>query len=152
MHHCCYGLLLGEDGVLRRDKLSRAGAPREITLSDNPSGAIIRASQKGEGHPMPRSSAALRPLVPVTPISSYSDELLAELQTTLAALADLEVQYEIDRERLEAWDGPEAIKKKFAAQLEERHQRDREPYVQRLADLHCSMIRIMTLEDICSNP
>ncbi len=103
---------------------------------------------------MPRSSAALRPLVPVTPISRYSDELLAELQTTLAALAalaDLEVQYEIDRERLEAWDGPEAIKKKFAAQLEERHQRDREPYVQRLADLHCSMNRIMGLEDICSD-
>jgi hypothetical protein len=24
--------------------------------------------------------------------------------------------------------------------------------VQRLADLHCSMIRIMALEDICSNP
>jgi hypothetical protein len=67
-------------------------------------------------------------------------------------LADLEVLYKTDRERLEAWDSPEAIKQKFAAQLEERHQRDREPYVQRLTDLQCSMIRIMTLEDICSNP
>jgi hypothetical protein len=65
---------------------------------------------------------------------------------------DVEVQYEMDRERLEAWDGPEPIKRTFAAQLEERRQRDREPYVQRLADLHCAMIRIMTLEDICSNP
>ena len=101
---------------------------------------------------MPRSSAALRPLVPVPQASWYSEGLLAELQTTLAALADVEVQYQTDRERLEAWDGPDAIKTKFTAQLEERHQRDRELYVQRLADLHCSMIRIMALEDTCSNP
>ena len=101
---------------------------------------------------MLRSSAALRPLVPLPQTSCYPDDLLAELQGTLAALADLEVQYETDRERLQAWDGPEAIKTKFAAQLEERHQREREPYGQRLADLHCSMIRIMALEDICSNP
>jgi hypothetical protein len=90
--------------------------------------------------------------VPSTQPPWYPDDLIFELQTTLAALADVEVLYEIDRERLGAWDGPSAIKKKFAAQLEERHQRDREPHVQRLADLHCSMIRIMTLEDICSNP
>jgi hypothetical protein len=70
----------------------------------------------------------------------------------LAALADLEVLYKADRERLGAWDGPEAIKQKFAVQLEDRHRQDREPYVQRLADLHCSMVRIMALEDICSNP
>ncbi len=101
---------------------------------------------------MPRSSTASRPLAPSTQDFWYPDELLAELQTTLATLADIEVQYEIDRERLEAWDGPDAIKTKFAAQLQERHQREREPYVQRLADLHCSMIRIMTVEDICSNP
>ena len=101
---------------------------------------------------MPRSSAALRPLAPSTEDPWYSDDLTSELQTTLAALADVEVQYEMDRERLEAWDGPDAIKKKFAAQLEERHQRDRKPYVERLADLQCAMIRIMTLEDICSNP
>jgi hypothetical protein len=66
--------------------------------------------------------------------------------------SDATVQYATDRERLEAWDGPDAIKKKFAVQLEERHQRDREPYVERLADLHCSVIRIMALEDICSDP
>jgi len=101
---------------------------------------------------MPHSSAAPRPFAPSTPDPWYPDVLLAELQSTLAALADLEVQYETDRERLEAWAGPEAIKTKFAAQLEERHQRNREPYVQRLADLQCSMIRLMTLEDICSNP
>jgi hypothetical protein len=101
---------------------------------------------------MPRSSAAPRSPAPSTPVLWHPDDLLAELQSTLAALADIEVQYATDRERLEAWDGPEVIRKKFAAQLEERHQKDREPYVQRLTDLRCSMIRIMALEGICSNP
>ncbi len=101
---------------------------------------------------MPRSSAAPRPLAPSSQAPWSPGDLLVELQSTLAALADIEVQYETDRERLEAWDGPEAIKTKFAAQLEERHQRDREPYVQRRADLHGSMIRIMVLENICSTP
>jgi hypothetical protein len=101
---------------------------------------------------MPRSSTAPRPLAPSTQALWSPDDLLAELQATLAALADLEVLYQTDRERLGAWDGPEAIKRKFESQLEERHQRDREPYVQRLADLHCSMIRIMALEDICCSP
>ena len=101
---------------------------------------------------MPRNSTAPRPLAPSTQAPWSPDDLLAELQATLAALADLEALYKTDRERLDAWDGPEAIKQKFTAQLEERHQRDREPCVQRLADLHCSMIRIMALEDIFSNP
>jgi len=101
---------------------------------------------------MLRSSAAPRSLAPPTQTPWYPDDLLAELQITLAALADIEVQYATDRERLAAWDGPEAIKTKFAIQLEERHQRGRESYVERLADLHYSMVRIMTLEDICSNP
>jgi len=101
---------------------------------------------------MTRSSTAPRPLAPSTQASWHPDDLLAELQSTLAALADIEVQYATDREQLEAWDGPDAIKTKFATQLEERRQRDRKPYVERLADLHCSMIRIMALEDICSNP
>jgi hypothetical protein len=86
------------------------------------------------------------------PSPSRRVRTVAGVQSTLAAVADIEVQYATDRERLAAWDGPEAIKTKFAIQLEERHQRDREPYVERLADLHCSMVRIMALEDICSNP
>ncbi len=84
---------------------------------------------------MPRSSAAPRLLAPSAQSPWHVDELLAQLQAALAALADVEVQYEMDRERLEAWAGPETIKQKFAAQLEERHQRDREPYVQLLTDL-----------------
>jgi hypothetical protein len=73
---------------------------------------------------MPHSSAAQRSLEPLTQAPSYPDDLLSKLQTTLAALADVEVRYEIDREQLEGWIGPEAIKKHFTAQLGERHQRD----------------------------
>jgi hypothetical protein len=89
--------------------------------------------------------------VPSPPDPCYPDDLTSELQATLAALADVEVQYEMDRERLAAWDGPKAIKMKFAAQLEERRRRDREPYVQRLADLQSSMMRFMAME-IPSSP
>ena len=96
---------------------------------------------------MPRRSAAPRPLAPSTQSPWHPDDLLAELQTTLAALADVEVQYEMDRERLEAWAGPEAIKHKFATQLEERHQRDREPYVQLLADLQNRASMIMARQN-----
>ena len=101
---------------------------------------------------MPRSSAAPKPLVSVTQAPWYPNDLLAQLQTTLATLADIEMQYEADRKRLDTWAGPEVIKRKFAAQLEERRHQDREPYVQRLADLHGRMIRVMTLDDICFNP
>ncbi len=105
----------------------------------------MNAVQNRESLPMPRSSAAPRLLAPSTQSPWHADELLAQLQATLAALADIEVQYEMDRERLEAWAGPETIKQKFAAQLEERHQRDREPYVQWLADLQNRAKTIMAL-------
>ncbi len=101
---------------------------------------------------MSRSPAAPQPLAPLTQQAAwYPDDLVSELQSTLAALADLEVQYEVVRERLEAWAGPEGIKK-FAAQLEEHYHRKREGYVQRLTDLHCWIIKIMTREDIGSSP
>jgi hypothetical protein len=99
---------------------------------------------------MPSSSAAQRPLEPLTQAPGYPDDLLSKLQTTLAALADVEVRYEIDRKQLEGWIGPEAIKKRFTAQLGERHQRDREPYVQQLANLHYEIMTLMALQDICS--
>jgi hypothetical protein len=97
------------------------------------------------------SSAAQQPLASLTQASSYPDDLLSDLQTTLAALADVEVWYEIDREQLEGWTGPDAIKKRFVAQLEERHRRDREPYVQRLADLQHRTMTIMALQDIAQS-
>jgi hypothetical protein len=67
---------------------------------------------------MPHSSVAQESLAPLTRAVTYPDDLLPELQTTLAAMADLEVRYEKDQEQLTAWKGPNAIKERFAAQLE----------------------------------
>jgi hypothetical protein len=98
---------------------------------------------------MPRSSAAQRPLAPLTQSPRYPSDLLADIQATLAALADIKMQYEIDQEQLQACTSLKAIKQQFATQLEERYVRDREPYDQRLAALHHQMLALMELQDIC---
>ena len=98
---------------------------------------------------MPRSSAAQRPLAPLTQSPRYPSDLLADIQATLAALANIKMQYEINQEQLQACTSLKAIKQRFAAQLEERYLRDREIYDQRLADLHYHMLAIMELQDIC---
>ena len=71
---------------------------------------------------------------------TYSDDLLPDMQDTLAALADLETRYRIDRERLDGWSGPEAIKDHLLKQLDERRMQEREPYAHRLAELHRRMM------------
>jgi hypothetical protein len=58
------------------------------------------------------------------------------MQRVLAALSEVEANYESDRECLKGWSGSEAIKVRFVEQLEARHAEAREPLVQRLADLH----------------
>ena len=98
---------------------------------------------------MPRSSAAQRPLAPLTPAACNPSDLLSDIQATLAALADIKMQYEIDQEQLQACTSLKAVKQRFASQLEERYLRDREPYDQRLAALHHRMLAIMELQDIC---
>jgi len=65
----------------------------------------------------------------------YPADLLPQLQSTLPALADIELRYDRDQEQLQRWAGPEAIKTRFAAQLAERYQRDRTPCGQRLSEL-----------------
>ena len=98
---------------------------------------------------MPRSSAAQRPLATLKQSPRYPSDLLSDIQATLAALADIRMQYEIDQERLQACNSLKAVKQQFAAQLEERYLRDREPYDQRLAALHHQMLTLMDLQDIC---
>jgi hypothetical protein len=63
-------------------------------------------------------------------------DLTPEMQSTLAALADVEARFEADRECLAGWMGPEAVRQKLTAHLEATHAREREPLVQRLAELH----------------
>jgi hypothetical protein len=91
---------------------------------------------------MPRTSTAR--LAPASSMQGpcYPADLLPQLQSTLAALADIELRYHSDQERLQGWAGPEAIKTRFAAQLAERYQRERTPYVHRLTELQLLMERM----------
>jgi len=65
----------------------------------------------------------------------YTEDILPELQSTLAALADLEVRYEIARDGLEELCESEEAKQRYFAELEQVHQKAREPYLQHLAFL-----------------
>ena len=98
---------------------------------------------------MPRRSATQRSLAPRTQTSFYPDDLLCNIQATLAALADIDARYRADQEQLQAWTGPEAIKERFSAQIEERYQRERGLYDQRLADLRDRMLAMMNFPDTC---
>lgn len=134
---------------ISRLKRSEALLGRKITLLCGRGGAMVAAVLRGEST-MPHSSAAQEPFAPLAQAACYPDDLLDEIQTALAALADVEVRYEIDRKHIVAWTGLGSFQKRFAAQLEERHQRDREPYVQRLSDLQHRIIASMALHDIGS--
>ena len=65
----------------------------------------------------------------------YSNHLLPALQSTLAMLADRDTRYEIERDYLEEWTGPDEVKKRLKTALEACWLRDREPLVQRLTQL-----------------
>jgi hypothetical protein len=56
----------------------------------------------------------------------------------LAALATVEASFELDRQSLLEWSGPEALKRRFLTQLEMRHAQDRDWLVQRLGELYQS--------------
>ncbi|WP_048707794.1 hypothetical protein [Microvirga massiliensis] len=83
------------------------------------------------------SPASIResPTSPEVGASDLTPEILGALQ----ALADVEARYRAERDRLGQWSGPRVLKERFLAQLEERHARERQPLVQRLADLQQEM-------------
>ena len=66
----------------------------------------------------------------------YSDDLLADWQRTLAALADIETRYEMERDHLESWSGPAEVKDHLLAELEQCHRANRERLVLQLERLH----------------
>jgi hypothetical protein len=72
----------------------------------------------------------------------YFADLLPQLQSTLAALADIEARYQSDQEQLQRWADSEAIQMRFAAQLAQRYQRERNLYVQKLSELQHLMDRV----------
>lgn len=65
-----------------------------------------------------------------------TDDLAPEIRRVLAALAEMEIQYQSSRESLGEWYGAEAVRKRLLDILEARYMREREPLVQRLAELH----------------
>jgi len=69
------------------------------------------------------------------------DDLLGEIQTTLAALADVEYRYERDRERLVQRLSPDAVLQPLWAERGRRYEAEREPYQRRLERLQRRMRR-----------
>jgi hypothetical protein len=67
------------------------------------------------------------------------DDLLHELQITLAALADIECRYERDCERIAQWPNPEPERARLRIERESRHNRERAPYLRELERLEHRM-------------
>ena len=68
-------------------------------------------------------------------IRFYSDDLLPNLQHTLAALADIETRYEIERDHLVRWAGSGEVKDRLLAELEQCYRANRGRLVSRLEGL-----------------
>ena len=77
----------------------------------------------------PQTLASTR-LLPV-----YPKDLLPGLQRALAALADLDARFEIERDHLESWSGPKREKQRLLTELEQIHRAAREPYAMQVAEL-----------------
>ena len=63
------------------------------------------------------------------------DDLLPQLQQTLATLANLQLRYEIERDYLEDWSGPAEVKDRLVAELDQCHRANRERFVSCLEEL-----------------
>ncbi|WFT78256.1 PAS domain-containing protein [Methylobacterium sp. CB376] len=63
------------------------------------------------------------------------DDLTGQLQSTLGAIADIEVAYQLDCERLDDWTGPSAEKERILMQLQTKRERKRTALMKRLNDL-----------------
>jgi hypothetical protein len=67
------------------------------------------------------------------------ESLLAEMQQTLAALADIERRFEADRERLRRWTEASIVTQDLWAERERNYQREREPHIRKLQRLEHRM-------------
>ncbi|HEX2136941.1 MAG TPA: hypothetical protein VHG30_13730 [Microvirga sp.] len=84
-------------------------------------------------------------LIHTPPDPFYPADLLPELQSMLKALADVEVRYERERERLARSSEPDEVRERLLAALERQRRREREPYVRRLSELHARMVAAVDL-------
>ena len=67
-----------------------------------------------------------------TRVFTSPDDLLHDIQSTLAAVADIEYRYERDCERIEKLSLPEATKAHLLAECKDRRCREREPYLRKI--------------------
>ena len=74
-------------------------------------------------------------LAHTAPVPTEPDELVPELQSTLAALTALEIRHEIELDCLEEWSGPGEVKQSLRAECERDYQQARTAHLQRLARL-----------------
>ena len=89
-------------------------------------------------------------LIHMPPAPFYPDDLLPEIQSMLKALADVEVRYERERDRLNRSPEPAAVKKRLLARLRDRRRQEREPYIERLSILQRRMRAISDLGFSCA--
>jgi len=77
-------------------------------------------------------------------IDDEADDLLGELQQTLARLADVEMRHEVECEQIAAGSGPATDKDRLSEACEHRYHLAREPYLRRLNELqHQTRLRIL---------
>ncbi len=82
-------------------------------------------------------------LAPTPSLDFDHESLTGEVQTALAALADVETRFAIDQERLDRWTGPAALKARLMDDLHRRRLAERGPLMERLADLQACLRRAM---------
>ena len=78
--------------------------------------------------------------VPDAPL--YPADLALALQSELAALADIEMDYAVKRQRLETWAGLPKMKDRLLRVLEARHRRERQPHVLCLRELYGQIVNL----------
>jgi hypothetical protein len=87
----------------------------------------------------PREDPSARPADPLAP-PFYPIDLLPAMQGLLAAVADAETRYEIEREQIEEGSGPEEDKQHRLAELRDAHQHRCALHEARWAELQADSI------------
>jgi len=77
---------------------------------------------------------------PAVKAQTYPDDLEPLIQDELARLADVEARYEADLDRVLRRAKTSRVRDRAVRILAERHRKDREPRVLRLAELHHRMM------------
>ena len=91
------------------------------------------------GSGMTYTFAGREALANMAQVQTHPEDLVPAVQQALAALANLQVQIEIQRECLDGWPGSETVKAELLAKLEQEYRAKRQPYAVRLAELKQEM-------------